>query len=163
MIHQLLVIWLGVISLTLARADTLRPLFSATSDAFTGELNVSLTVDQNSNVTGLSYAHNGKETPVSLDHLSKGIVLYQAAGLDAATLSAQNFDKNTGGALTMKYLYSGLNSTYQNFDFLLGRQGSDWRASVLDQNGIPQPFTQMYLKGNRLFGKVIGIQSVSVE
>ena len=144
-------------------ADTKLPLFVATSDAFTGNLELDLTVDVNTNVTGLTYTENGKETPVSPTQLASGIVLYQTSGKDVAVLSGQNFSVTTGGPLTLKYLYDGLSGTYQNFDFALSRQSQSWNANVTDSNGIPQNFTTMYLTANKLLGKIIGIESITVR
>ena len=55
------VIALGFLSLAPASlADTRVPLITATSDAFDGTLDISLTVDQNENATGVIYTQAGK-------------------------------------------------------------------------------------------------------
>jgi hypothetical protein len=144
-------------------ADAKIPIFTATSDAFDGNLEIALTVDQNSDASGLIYTKSGTDTALALSDLPKGIVIYQSGGKDVITLSSLNFNVKTGGALILTYLQNGVSDVYQNFDFSIGRQGQNWTPYISDTNGIPQSFVSMYLKAKKLFGKVIGIDSITVQ
>jgi hypothetical protein len=139
------------------------PLFNATSDAFSGVLEVNLTIDSNSKATGFIYALNNEETPVSLVALPTGIVLFKMSGKNVATLSSKNFNPEQGGPLTLTYLHNGLQDSYQNFNFALARQGQNWDAYVTESNGIPRNFISMFLKAYKLFGKVVGIDRITVK
>ena len=149
-------------SLALAN-DAKLPLFVATSDAFDGNLEVSLTVNQNSNATGLLYTINGKDTPVTLANLANGVVLFQMSGKNVAVLSSKNFSAIKGGPLTLTYLQDGVQDTYQKFNFALGTQGQSWDSYVTNTHGVPRAFMSMYLTANKVFGTVIGIDHITVK
>jgi len=156
---------LGLFSnLSTSYADDARiPLFTATSDAFDGSLAISLTVDQNSNATGFAYTSDKKDTVLPLANLSQGITLYQTEGENVVVLSSKTFDATSGGPLTLTYLHDGISDIYKTFDFALGRSGQNWTPYVANQNGIPQSFITMYLTAKKVFGKVIGIDTITVK
>jgi len=163
-----LAILISILSLTSSalatpRVDTNLPLFNATSDAFNDHLQFSLTVDDDADVTGLIFSQNSGDTPIALSDLSKGIVLYQSSGMDAVTLLSQNFNAQTGGDFTLKYLSNGISGTYRNFSFSVGRQGQNWSPYILDSRQVPQVFVSMYLKAKKVLGRVVGIDSITVQ
>ena len=143
--------------------DTKLPLFTASSDAFDGTLEISLSVDQNSNATGFVYNLNNKDTAIPLSNLSTGIVLYQSSGENVVVLSSKTFDAAKGGPLVLTYLHDGISDTYQTFNFALGRTGQSWTPYITNTHGVPQSFLTMYLTANKVFGKVIGIDTISVQ
>ncbi len=150
-------------SSALAQSTQQLPLFIASSNAFSETLEVNLTADVNSDATGFLYSLQGSDTAVPLTDLPKGISLYQLNGQDVATLSSKTFSAINGGALTLTYLHNGVQGTYQQFNFALSRQGQAWNSYVIDANGIPRNFTTMYLTAKKLFGKIIGIERISVK
>ncbi len=155
---------LGIITFSSASlADTKIPLFTATSDAFSGTMNVGVDVDVDSNISDIYYTKSGMNTPVSLADLPSGVVIYQSGGKDAIIIMAQNFNSTSGGPLTLNYLYDGIQNIYHFFNFSITRQGQAWSAVANDQNGIPQKFTTMYLAAKRVFGSVIGIENITVQ
>lgn len=139
------------------------PLFIATSNAFPDTLDAGLTVDINTEALNFDYLLNGSNTSVPLENLSTGIVLFQSNGLNVATLTSKSFDTNLGGPLTLTYLNDGISGVYKNFLFEVTRQGQTWRATAKDANGISQPFTTMFLTAKKIFGKVVGIDRISVK
>jgi len=149
-------------SATLA-ADSKIILFTATSDAIAGALDVGITVDQDLDATSFIYMDQGKETLVPLNDLAKGVVLYQMSGKNVAVLSSPNFNRTQGGLLKLTYLNNGLQNTYKNFSFSLGRQGQNWNSTITDANGVAIPFTQMFLYGKKVFGQTVGIDRITVK
>jgi hypothetical protein len=143
--------------------DTRLPLFTATSDAFDDQLEFSITVDENSNTTGLIYTQSGKDIPIPLSSLGDGVVLYQSSGKNVVTLSSASFAAANGGDITLTYLTNGLSNTYKKFVFSVSREGQNWTPSALNSRGIPQAFVSMYLKGKRLLGKIVGIDTITVK
>jgi len=163
-----LAVLISILSLTSSalatpRVDTNLPLFYAISDAFNDRLQFSLTVDDDSDVTGLIFSQNSGDTPIALADLPKGIVLYQSSGMDVVTLSSQNFNSQTGGDFTLKYLNNGISGTYRSFSFSVGRQGQNWSPYILDSRQVPQVFVSMYLKAKKVLGKVVGIDSITLQ
>ena len=77
-------------------------------------------------------------------------------------LKGSNFSNTTGGALTLTYLNDGIQNIYKDFDFALNRVGQNWNTTSLDQNGIPQVFTTLFLTAKKFLGSVIGIDSITV-
>jgi len=143
--------------------DTLLPLFTANSDAFSGTLTVSIAVDQDSNTTGLSYQWDDRDTSIPLSNLSTGTVLFQNSGKNVVTLSGTNFSSTSGGPLVLTYLHDAISNDFEVFNLGLSRNGQNWSAYTTDENGIPHEFTSMFLSANTLFGKVIGIDNITVK
>ena len=80
---------MGLFASTIASATEVS-LFNVTSDVFPGKtLKVSLDVDANSDVTGLSYDLTSDST-FPLSQFASGIVLYQADGKDAVTVKSKD-------------------------------------------------------------------------
>lgn len=144
-------------------AGTRIPLFMATSDAFDNTLEIGLSVDQNSDATGFVYTNAGQETALPLSDLATGIVLYKSGSTDVVVLSSTSFNSKIGGPLVLTYLQNGVSNIYRKFDFALGRQGQSWSPYVEDSNGIPKSFLTMFLKAKKLFGKLIGIDNITVQ
>jgi hypothetical protein len=138
-------------------------LFTATSDAFADQLEFNVSIDVNSDATGLIYREDAKESQITLAQLSKGVVLYQSSGKNVVSLSSEDFDAIKGGTITLNYLVNGISGSYRNFDFSLGREGNQWIPTVVNARGIPQAFTSMYLKANRALGRIVGIASITVK
>ena len=144
-------------------ADRMAPLFSATSDAFDGNLQLSAEVNEQSDVDSFAYDEVGTPKKITLANLKDGFVLYQASGKNVATLSSANFNMATGGTLTITYLQDGVNGKYQTFTCEMIRQGQNWKMLTADSGGDQKVFTTLYLKANKLFGKVIGIKSIRAQ
>ncbi len=143
-------------------ADPQIKLFTASSDAFSQTMKISLTVNNDSDATAFIYNVTGDQT-IPLTDLAKGIVLYQYSGKNVATLQSSSFDPKTGGPLTLTYIKDGLKGTYGTYNLELIRQGSNWAAAVPGANGVPQFFTQMYLTANKMLGQIVGVKSISVK
>jgi hypothetical protein len=138
-------------------------LFTATSDAFSGSLTMGANVDDASDLVSFVYTAVGTTKTIQLSNLKAGIVLYQASGKDAAVLSSNNFNAQTGGSLTVKYLEDGVSGTYDTFECEMIRQGQTWKMTSADSGGDQKVFTLMYLTAKKLFGTVIGIASITVQ
>jgi hypothetical protein len=146
-----------------ALANTKLSLFTATSDAFNGQLEISLSVDENAKASSLIYTDAKGDTEIPLASLPEGAVIYQASGKNVITLLSSAFTAENGGPLDLKYLYSGVSNSYSTFHFAIGRDGQNWTPYVTNTHGIPQAFTSMYLKAKRVLGSVVGIASITVQ
>jgi hypothetical protein len=138
-------------------------LFSATSDAFTGSLQLDAEVNDSADVDSFGYNEIGTAKAINLTDLKNGFVLYQSSGKNVATLSSDNFNAATGGTLTITYLQDGVSGTYQTFECEMIRQGQAWKMMAADDSGNEKAFTSLYLQSNKLFGKVIGIKSITAQ
>lgn len=140
------------------------PILNVTSDAMTGEAQIRVVVDNNSELVALRQYTTGATGYVEFnkEHLTKtGAVLMRSSGRDVIKLLSPDLDTNRGGAIDMIYLTSGITDSYDTFKMDLVR-GTDWYIEVNDSKGR-RAITKMYLKSRKFFGKVIGIGKVEVE
>jgi hypothetical protein len=137
-------------------------ILKGTSDAFTGTLDLQVIVDDNSNATGLRGIANGKTEDSALTGFAQGIVLYSTAGKNVVTITSTNFDPAQGGVVDVTYLENGVTGNYQNITVDIEKTGTTWQMLTDDQTGR-NVVTQGYFKANKLFGKVIGIESITLS
>ena len=150
--------------LEVAPADTQEvQLAHVTSDAMDGFLDMKITVNSDHDIVGFSYVtHKNEKASFKLDQFAAGFVLYRSAGRDVAKLASRDFQASKGGHLELIYLYNGITGSTEKFSMELVRVGNEWKLEVNDNAGR-RYFTSMFLKGNFLFGRAIGIESVSVK
>lgn len=138
-------------------------LLHVTSDAMPGYTDIHLELDSSANIVGMRRStDNGDMQEFSLSQLASGAVLLNQSGYDVVKIVTENLDPHSGGVVRMVYLSNAITSSYENYDMDLVPQGSQWSLEVNDQSGH-HSISNMFLKGRTLFGKVIGIESVSVN
>ncbi len=134
-----------------------------TSDAMPGFSDIRVLVDADAKVVLLQQTTDkGEKREFTVPQLAGGAVLHRAEGMDVLKLVAPNFDAYAGGAIDMVYLSNGITKSFGTFKMELLRNGTEWKLYVNGQGGRV-PFTTMFMKANKFFGKVIGIDSVSVK
>jgi hypothetical protein len=137
-------------------------ILKGTSDAFTGTLDLQVLVDENNSAVGLRGIANGKTEDSSLTNFAQGIVLYSTSGKNVLTITSTNFDPAQGGVVDVNYLENGVTGNYQNLTVDIEKNGTTWQMLTDDQTGR-NVVTQGYFKANKLFGKVIGIESITLS
>jgi hypothetical protein len=137
-------------------------ILQGTSDAFTGTLDLQMLVDTNDNATGIRGIASGKTQDSTLTNFTQGIVLYSTSGKNVVTITSTNFDPAQGGVVDVSYLENVVTGNYQNITVDIERTGTTWQMLTDDQTGR-NVVTQGYFKANKLFGKVIGIESITLS
>jgi hypothetical protein len=137
-------------------------ILKGTSDAFTGTLDLQMLVDDSDNATGIRGIAAGKTQDSDLTNFAQGIVLYTTSGKNVVTITSTNFDPAQGGVVDVSYLENGVTGNYQNITVDIERTGTSWQMLTDDQTGR-NVVTQGYFKANKLFGKVIGIESITLS
>lgn len=137
-------------------------ILQGTSDAFTGTLDLQMLVDANDNATGIRGIAGGKTQDSDLSGFAQGIVLYTTQGKNVVTITSTNFDPTQGGVVDVSYLENGISGTYDNMTVDIEKSGTTWQMLTDDQTGR-NVVTQGYFKANKLFGKVIGIESITLS
>lgn len=145
-----------------ARADSLQELLSATSDAFQGTLDWQISVDDNFVAQEFSATASGQTKTFDLSQLPNGIVLFTDDGHDVVSVKSTDFDPSHGGDLTVTYLQNGITNDYQTMDVEVERNGNQWQMLVNDQSGH-HVVTEAYFKANKVFGQVVGIDSITFQ
>lgn len=136
-----------------------QPLLRVTSDAVSGNVDISLILDQNSTITGFKYVSPLETQTFDIQGLSSGIVLLNDQGFDVVKLLAKDFDPRGGGAVGMVYLNNGLTGTYRTYPLELEREGQTWKLRVNDASGRRE-INRMFLKAKKFFGRIIGIDQI---
>ncbi len=111
---------------------------------------------------------SGNAMEFDLAKLKEGAVVKTEHGvggevLNVITLQSDSFDRISGGGFKLIYLVNGAPFFHKvdEFDSRLRPDATgQWR---FDSGNDGQPFNSMFMKGNRLFGKLIGIESVDVN
>lgn len=143
-----------------ARAEHVQPILTVTSDAFSGQGVLSIVTDDDLVATGVRYQSATADRTFPIGDLASGMVLLVQSGRDIVMLKSQDFDPRSGGSLTLRYLYSGLNGSYRSAPVEIERTGDDWQLWINDSGGR-RVATSAYFKANRLLGSVVGISSVT--
>jgi hypothetical protein len=136
-------------------------ILQGTSDAFTGTLDLQMLVDSSDNATGIRGINGGKTQDSDLSGFAQGIVLYSTQGKNVVTITSANFDPSQGGVVDVSYLHNGISGDYETLTVDIEKTGTTWQMLTDDQSGR-NVVTQGYFKANKLFGKVIGIDSIAL-
>lgn len=136
-------------------------LLQGTSDAFTGTLDLQMVVDSSYNATAFQAIFAGQTQDTALSGLPNGIVLYTTQGKNVVTITSTNFDPTQGGVVDVTYLQNGVTGNYESITVDIERTGTTWQMLTDDQTGR-NLVTHGYMKANKLFGKVIGIDSITL-
>lgn len=134
-----------------------------TSDAMAGALDMRLVLDSDFNAVSIKQINDrGESKELTLSALASGVVLLHQEGRDIIKVMTQGFDSHSGGQFNMIYLSNGVFNSYETFNMELVRNGSTWTLQTNGQGGRVA-FSTMFMKGRRLFGRIIGIESVLVK
>jgi hypothetical protein len=142
-------------------------LASITTDAIPGiEFAFRGVVDAEKNAAGLRYlATDGSRKDFNIADLPTGLVLMTKSGRNVLTLISKNFDRRTGGTITLRYLYKGAvigSDEYREFVMELDRAGDAWTLLKNTREGR-KPFTRMFLRKNTTLGQVSGIKEIVTD
>jgi hypothetical protein len=149
---------------------TQQGLLLVTSDAEADRVtHVDLLLDPQNDLVGLANYYEATPSRIarfSLEQLTKGAVISKTTvceGKAAVKLTARpGFNLKEGGTIRLTYLVSGIRCTHRYIDLEAVRVGSKWVAYT-DRRQDFRPITRLFLKANRFFGKVIGIERVETE
>lgn len=159
-------VWLGVwAAMSIGSASAIASevtLISVTSDAVEGVLQMKLVLDDAGKVTQIKYVAPQSTQTFPIAGLANGLTIMKNGNYEVIKLYSKNFDPASGGPITMDYLFNGITGARANFPLLLDRQGQDW-VVYADLNSGKRQFTQMYLKANRVFGQIVGVEKISVR
>mgnify|MGYP000281761509 CR=1 FL=1 len=145
-------------------AQKLAQILRVTSDAQSGILDIQLNLDNDGNIRALTtLADTGVREEFSPEQFfNGGIVFLRKEGRDVVKLSSEKFDVKAGGVIDLIYLSNGIFNTYGKFSMELTRMGDQWDLYLNDQTGRKK-FSEMFLRGKKFFGKIIGIDKVEVH
>jgi hypothetical protein len=146
---------------TLASTNA-QQILQGTSDAFSGTLDLDMLVDSSNNAVGIRGINGGKTQDSDLSNFAQGIVLYSTQGKDVVTITSTNFDPTQGGVVDVSYLHNGISDDYNSMTVDIEKSGTAWQMLTDDQSGR-NVVTQGYFKANKLLGKVIGIESITLS
>lgn len=77
-----------------------------------------------------SMNYQGRDVYDAESVLSRGAVLTEMDGRKVVILKvASNFKVETGGVLTLDYLYNGITGSRKSFQFTMSRSGDTWKVS----------------------------------
>ncbi|MBC7384796.1 MAG: hypothetical protein H7301_01375 [Cryobacterium sp.] len=142
--------------------STSQLLLTATSDAIKGECKISLVVNADGKATDFEYVTPSDHGKFPISSLKAGIILLKEAGQNVMILRSNKFDAGSGGELTMDYLASGVSGKRGSVLLGLERSGQKWEALANDSAGR-RVVTKAFLKAKKLFGKIIGIASITLQ
>lgn len=150
---------------SLSQADTIESdLLKVTSDAMEGSLMLKIVTDMNSSLQELKYVTSANVIlDMHLDDLAKGVVLLRSGNYDVLKLVGRDLNPETGGNLDLIYLSNGVWNSYQTFPISLTRVEQVWNFQTRESGQSSTTFNMMYLKKRTLFGKTVGIESVTVS
>jgi hypothetical protein len=145
-----------------AFADNVQQLLRGTTDAMPGTLDVQILTNDDVVATGFQAVTDSKTQAIGLTDLPQGIVLFNFQGFDVATLKSPDFDPQHGGTLQFTYLRNALSNTYGTLTVDLVRDGDKWELVADDQSGH-HVVTRGYFKAKKVFGQVVGIDSITLQ
>ncbi len=149
-------------ALSSAHADTVQPLLTATSDAFSGECKISLVVDDDLIARAIEVKSPTEISTFPIEGLGEGMVLVTASDQKVIILQSDAFDPRSGGELKLNYLVSGINGKRREVVLEGNRTGSTWNLLINDSAGR-RIVLSAYFKANKFLGKVIGLVSVAFK
>ncbi len=140
-------------------AEPAQVVLKATSDAFPDVYRLSVEMDSDFRAVALLGDAEGKRQRFPIAQIERGIVLLHDSGRDIILLQGTRFDPRSGGELLMTYLNSGLSNRYRSVRVALERTGAQWNLLADDAAGR-RVVNDAYFKGNRVLGRIVGIDSV---
>lgn len=140
-------------------AEPAQEVLKATSDAFPDIYRLSVEIDSDFRAIALRGNVDGKTQRFPIAQLEDGIVLLHDSGRDIILLQGNRFNPGSGGELLLTYLNSGLSNRYRSVRVALERTGANWQMLADDSAGR-RVVTDAYFKGNRVLGRIVGIDSV---
>ena len=136
----------------------------ATSDAMEGSLTLKTVTDINFILHELKYDTSDHVTlNMRLEELTRGVVLLKSGGYDVLKLEGSNLSPETGGDVDLVYLSDGVWNSHKTFRMSLARNNQGWGLQTREPNAPEVRFNTMYLKKRMLFGKMTGIESITVS
>jgi hypothetical protein len=140
-----------------------------TSDAMEGWTDVLLEVNAQSGVKAFRLVTSGGAS-IEFDgqKIKEGAVLKTDQGvngevLHTMTLQSDSFDSISGGDLKLIYMVSGVPFFHQFAEFEMRLRPNSSGQWMFESGNDGKPFNSMFLRGNHVFGKLVGISSVEVS
>jgi hypothetical protein len=139
-------------------------LLTVTSDAMNGSLTMKAVTSSDHSLFSLKYlTSRGLNREILLSDLAQGTVLMTESKRDILKLVSTDLRPDQGGNIDLVYLHDGLWNTYDVFPMFLGRLGDQWVFKTRENDRAATKFNNMYLKKKTFFGRVVGIDSISVS
>ena len=134
------------------------------SDVLNSPSNMRFNVDENGDLVSLMYYEDGrKKSEFSMSALMNSASLMERSGYQVVKLTPRGpFNSHEGGEVDLVYLSNAFTNSYGTFPMSVVRRGNGWALETNGQSGRRE-FTSMYIKSRKLFGQVIGIQSINVK
>jgi hypothetical protein len=133
------------------------------SDAMPGYTDIRIVLDNDFTAQSIRLVPDqGDARNISLSELANGAVLLNQSGFDIFKLIGTRLDPKSGGELQLVYLSNGITHSYGKFDMEAVKQGDTWFLQTNNQGGR-KPFKTLFVKSRKLFGRIIGIESVTPQ
>ena len=135
-----------------------------TNDEDSEILRLYVKVDTNSDITKLvtiTTNENGEQyKPIeySVDEVDSGVVMYKSDGRDVVKLISNHFNVQQGGVIKLDYLFNGVSGKRKDISLDVSRNGDDWSINNDDRN-----VKKLHFNSKVVFGKTIGIESITIE
>ena len=136
-------------------------LFTVTNDMDSDKYEFILKTDENEVAVGLKMKNIRKESDVTnfrVTGLNSGVVLREQEGRKIIIVRSNDFEVDRGGHLTIDYLYNGITGSRKELNLKVDYNGSTW---TVYSNG--SKVNSLHFKGKKVFGRVVGIKSVSIR
>jgi len=139
-------------------------LATITNDEDSEILRLYVKVDTNSDITKLvtiTTNENGEQyKPIeySVDEVDSGVVMYKSDGRDVVKLISNHFNVQQGGVIKLDYLFNGVSGKRKDISLDVSRNGDDWSINNDDRN-----VKKLHFNSKVVFGKTIGIESITIE
>lgn len=106
------------------------------------------------------HEQNKHEFEATESNLENGLVLKQEDKYEVVVLSSDNFSSIAGGTLKIDYLVSAVSDKRSNLELELVRNDQDdWEVISSKGNLV----AKLYLEANTIFGKLVGIDKISIK
>jgi len=145
------------------QGDSEAAVLRISSDAAEGYSDLKLVLDSEAHILALRlYSKSGNMSEFQLSQLQAGAVLLHQSGYDIAKIVSSNFSSNSGGSIDLVYLSNGIFNSYERFSMELVKNAEHWVLQV-NESGRRREFSNMFMKGRTVFGKLVGIEKVEVN
>ena len=135
----------------------------ARTDAAQGVTDLSIVTNSDGEIKSIKYlVSTGLSDVKAVTQLEEGMVIAKFNDQDVLTLKSSSFDPIEGGLIDVIYLTNAITGSKKKLSIELNRSTGNWALSTNDNAGH-QVFTHMFLKAKKVFGQVVGIDSIETS
>ncbi|MFZ9595717.1 MAG: hypothetical protein ACO3A2_06515 [Bdellovibrionia bacterium] len=139
------------------------PLVRVTSDAMPGFVDVEAEVAQDLSLLGFRLVRDHAQSQrFSLEQIAEGVDFVKDKQYSVVHVTSHALSAQEGGGVDFVYLNNGITGAYKTFKTALLRNHESWQLQTAEVEPFVT-FSTMFLQGNWLFGRIIGISKVEVK